>query len=251
MNATVVTSPRLPKYGKHKATGQARDVIDGTTHYLGRFGSRESKERYSQVIAEWAASGGVTAGDKRPSLAVADLILAYAERCKQHYRKPDGKPTSELCLVRHAMRPLKELYSRLPAAQFSPLKLKAVRQRLIETGGRVLKDDSRRPLTRDVVNSHVGRIKRMFRWAVENELVPASVYHGLQAVAGLQHGRSNARETEPVKPVPQAFVDATLPHLSAQVATMIRLQLLTGMRPGEVCRMRTYDIENHLRMSLP
>jgi hypothetical protein len=33
---------REPKYGEHKATGQARVVIGGKTHYLGRYGSRES-----------------------------------------------------------------------------------------------------------------------------------------------------------------------------------------------------------------
>ena len=32
--------------------------------------------------------------------------------------------------------------------------------------------------------------KRMFKWGVENELVPPSVYHGLQAVAGLKRGRA-------------------------------------------------------------
>ncbi len=98
-------------------------------------------------------------------------------------------------------------------------------------------------LCRGVVNQRIGRIKRMFRWAVENELVPAAVLHGLQAVAGLQRGRSPARETEPIKPVPEPFVTATLPHVRPQVAAMIQLQLLAGMRPGELVIMRAIDID--------
>jgi hypothetical protein len=44
------------------------------------------------------------------------------------------------------------------------------------------------------VNNEVGRIKRMFKWAVENELVPAERLHGLQAVPGLTN--ANRREND-------------------------------------------------------
>ena len=58
----------------------------------------------------------------------------------------------------------------------------------------------------------------------------------------MRYGRSDANETEPVKPVPDAFVDATLPYISAQVKAMVELQRLTGMRSGEVTIMRAADI---------
>jgi integrase len=83
----------------------------------------------------------------------------------------------------------------------------------------------------------------MFGWAVENELVPSSVIHGLDAVRGLERGRSAARETAPVKPVPLAFVEATIAELLPTVADMVRLQLHSGMRPGEVCSMRGIDLD--------
>jgi integrase len=134
-------------------------------------------------------------------------------------------------LVRLALRPLRRLYGSTNASAFGPLALKTVRQAMIEGGS-----------CRKTINKHVGRIKQMFRWAVENELAPQSLYHGLQAVSGLQKGRTEARETEPVKPVPAEFVEAVLPHVAPQVAAMIQLQLLTGMRPGEVCQMRGADL---------
>jgi integrase len=38
-------------------------------------------------------------------------------------------------------------------------------------------------------------------------------------------------------------VEATLPFLSRQVKAMVELQLLTGMRPREVCAMRSRNID--------
>jgi integrase len=74
-------------------------------------------------------------------------------------------------------------------------------------------------------------------------MIPAPVHQSLKAVEGLKKGRTTARELEPVKPVPEAHVEAVRPFVSRQVWAMIQLQRLTGMRPGEVCRMRSADID--------
>jgi integrase len=73
-------------------------------------------------------------------------------------------------------------------------------------------------------------------------MVPPHVYQGLATVSGLRAGRTEAREAIPVKPVPDGDLAATLPHLSRHVRAMVDLQLLTGMRPGELIAMRTMDI---------
>jgi integrase len=65
----------------------------------------------------------------------------------------------------------------------------------------------------------------------------------LRAVDGLKRGRSNARETPPVRPVPDAIVEATIRACSPVLAAMIRLQRLTGMRPAEVCRITAAEID--------
>jgi hypothetical protein len=80
------------------------------------------------------------------------------------------------------------LYGEAPAAEFSPLKLKAVRQRMIDAG-----------LCRGVSNQRVGRIVRMFKWAVAEEKKPVTTYQALKTVKGLERGRTEARETEPVR----------------------------------------------------
>ena len=45
------------------------------------------------------------------------------------------------------------------------------------------------------VNKQVGRVKRVFAWGVEEQVVPEPVYAALLLVKGLRSGRSNARET--------------------------------------------------------
>jgi integrase len=60
---------------------------------------------------------------------------------------------------------------------------------------------------------------------------------------GFQRGRTDARESKPVDPVDDAVIEATLPHLPAVVADMVRLQRMIGCRPGEICSMRPCDVD--------
>lgn len=98
-------------------------------------------------------------------------------------------------------------------------------------------------LCRGVINQRIGYLKRIFKWAASEELVSADVYHALQSVDGLRRGRSAARETEPVRPVPDAHVDAVLPFLAPTLQAMVQLQRLTGMRSGELRIFRTCDVD--------
>jgi integrase len=98
-------------------------------------------------------------------------------------------------------------------------------------------------ICRNEINKRVRRIVRAFKWAVGEEMVPSSAYQGLKAVPGLRRGRADVRESKPVRPVPEPFVDAVRPFVARQVWAMIELQRLTGMRPGEVTSMRSCDID--------
>jgi integrase len=233
------TSTRQPSYRKHKATGQAVVTLNGKDIYLGRFKSKESRAEYDRQIARWLANGRrLPATDWIMVVELTDRFWAHVE---QHYRKPDGTPTSEIDNFRCALRPLRHLFGTTSAKDFGPLSLKAVRV-LMENGYEHPRHGYQPALTRGSINRHVGRIKRMFRWATENEIVPPSVYHGLLAVRGLQRGRCAAKEAEPVRPAPEALIDAVRPHVSRPVAALIDLQLLTAARPGELCIMRGCDL---------
>ncbi|NQT19264.1 MAG: tyrosine-type recombinase/integrase, partial [Planctomycetes bacterium] len=230
-----VRQVRTPTYRHHKPSGRAVLTIDGKDFYLGKWRSEESKAEYQRVVGEWLANGRrlPTANGRGPcaDLTVDELIAAYWLHARSYYVK-DGNPSSEISCIRQALRPLKRLYGHTETSQFGPLALKAVRNVMIQSGW-----------CRKMINDNVGRIKRVFKWGVENELVPPSVFHGLQAVVGLRRGRSEAHETEPVRPVPDAHVDAIKPFVSRQVWAMIELQRLTGMRAGEVVIMCGRDLD--------
>jgi integrase len=98
-------------------------------------------------------------------------------------------------------------------------------------------------VSRGVVNHRMARIRRVFKWAVAEELVPPTVYQGLAAVEGLRKGRTAAREPEPIEPVKVEVINATLPHLPVVVADMVHFQKFTGCRPAEVCTIRPCDVD--------
>lgn len=229
-----------PAYCRHRASGRAVVRIDGRDHYLGQYGSSDSHAEYERLIAEWRVrqqeqppvdSPAGTSRSLSSNPAVVEVIREYWRFAKSYYVR-DGTPTSELRGMQDALQPVRKLYGRTPAREFGPLALKAVREHLIEHG-----------LCRTEINKRIGRIKRFFKWAVSEELVPASVHHGLQTVTGLRRGRTNARESEKVRPVPDEHVEALLPFVSPPIAAMIQLQRMTGMRPGEVVQMRQCDID--------
>jgi integrase len=206
--------------------GARRDVL------LGPYGSPESRAEYARVIAEWEANGRrLPQAAAKADCVVNELLLAYWKFAEGYYRKND-RPISQLDRIRLALGPVKELYGHTAARAFGPLALKAVREQFLARGW-----------TRGYINSSIGCVKRVFKWAVENELVPPDVYHGLQAVAGLRKGRSPARETRKVRPVEDAHVEAVLPHLLPPVWAMVQVQRLAGMRPCEVVLMRPCDID--------
>jgi integrase len=98
-------------------------------------------------------------------------------------------------------------------------------------------------LCRRSINTRIGRLKRVFRWAVSYEMLPAAVYEALRAVPGLQQGRGEARDTEPISPIPEANVLASLPFLPAVVAAIVKVQLLEGCRVSEALTMRGCDLD--------
>jgi integrase len=229
--------PRLtqsvPKYRKHRASGQAVVTVAGRDHYLGPYGTKASRLEYDRLITEWLASGrpSTVVDSDGGQLTITELCARYWQFAKKHYRK-NGKGTSEQDNIKYAIRPLRQLYGRTLVKDFGPLALKALQVRMIDDG-----------LSRGVINSRIGKVKRMFRWAVSEELAPASLDHSLNTVMGLQKGRTKARESEPVEPVDDETVHQTLPFLPSTVADMVRFQRLTGARPQDVCNLRPCDLD--------
>ncbi|MEM8885643.1 MAG: site-specific integrase [Planctomycetota bacterium] len=222
----------VPNLQHHKASGRARVEVAGKQYYLGEWGAPETDQAYRRFLAELFANDGrvPTHHGGHVALSVAELMADYWSYVERHYVK-NGKPTSEQAAIRAALRPVLDLYGDVDVAAFGPQALIACREKMVEKGWK-----------RYTVNKAVGRVRRMFAWGAERERVPGSVYHALTSVRSLQRARTRAPESKRVLPVEQAHIDAVRAHVSAQVATMIDLQLITGMRPGEVVLMRPCDV---------
>ena len=222
---------RVPTYGLHKATGQAVVRLNGKDHYLGKYDDPESRERYDRLILQWLSNHRTIPSKSEAGPTVNEVILAYVKWAETYYVK-DGQPTKEVWIVKASLRPLRQAYGTTPANEFAPDRLKVVQAAYVRQG-----------LCRNEVNRRVNNVRRMFKWAVAEGLVSPSVWHGLQCVAPLKRGRCGVRESKAVRPVDDAVVDATLPHLNPVVRAMVELQRHTGMRPHEVCELRTGDVE--------
>lgn len=224
----------VPGIRHHKPSGQAVVTLSGQDFYCGRWGTKTALSEYDRHVSEWLARGRrplSTDPDLAREVTLVELIAAYKRFAEGYYRK-NGRVTNEVMAILAAAKLVKQLYGREPVSAFGPLKLQAVQQAMIRAGW-----------SRKHINKQVGRIVRMFAWGVSREMVPAGIAQALREVPGLHVGRTDAKETEPVKPVEDAVVNATLEHLPPVVADMVRLQRLTGCRPEEVCLVRPCDVD--------
>lgn len=152
-----------PGYRKQKRQGRPASAfveVKGVRRHLGRYGTPESYQRYAAFIAEWESSGHLPLTNTA-DLRVVELVDHYWSFAELHYRKANGTPTSELDLIKRAAAILLELYGDLPAKDFSPRKLVAVRTTMVNKGW-----------CRKVANGMTGRVKRIFKWATADELIP-------------------------------------------------------------------------------
>jgi len=219
----------LPHYRLHKATGQAVVTLTSPAGsrrdvYLGVYGTDASVIAYGRALIEWKA-GSAPSPD---SLSVSELLLAFMRHAMTYY----GAESKEVTSLRYALKPVRELFGPTPALAFGPKAFKAVRDRMVEAGW-----------CRQIVNRQANRVRRVFRWAVAEGMLPADTIHALKAVPGLARGRITARETVPVQPVADCDVEAKLPYLTPTVAALVTLQRHVGCRPGEAVQLRLADID--------
>jgi integrase len=236
MGDTAMPKIKTPSYRRQKREGGDLAFVEiaGIRHYLGAYNTPESLNSYHRLVAEWIEGGRSRLPVTPPQeVTVIELVARFWEHAKAYYKKSDGTSSSELDVYKQALGHLKKLYGTTRVADFGPRALKAVRQAMVETG----------TLNRKTVNAYTSRLKHVFKWGVEQEIVPPSVWQALLAVAGLRRGRSVAKESDPVKPVPEPHIIAVQPHVSTEVWALIQLQLHTAARAGELVTMRSTQID--------
>jgi len=219
------------------ATGRARDFR------LGEYGTPESRERYHRLIAEWEArdrrwpdlpaTHAVTAGGS--AITIDELLVEYRQWSESYY------VPSHIAVLKMVFGVLRRYYGSTPAAEFGPNKMRLLRERMIL--GDSSSDRPRRPWARKSINTAMQRIRHVFKWAAARELVPASVYQSLCTLEPLKKGRTAARESPRIGVVAPDLLRRSLRFMSRPIRALVRLQLLTGTRAGELLALRACDLE--------
>jgi integrase len=155
--------------------------------------------------------------------------MAYALRdlCNAVVPVPLDDPKATRRGLAAASRHVEEL----TPDQIMPSDLRAVQQHMIAIN-----------LCRNQINARKNRILRFFRWAAEYEYIDPAIVARLEVVRPIKKRHPGVRETRKVQAVADEVVAQTLACCRPVVARAIRLQRLTGMRPGELVRMRVCDI---------
>jgi len=247
---------RVPQLTHHVASGQ--DVVylrgdDGKRRqvYCGPHGSAEAQRRYHEVITAYLdgkpiVAARTEAGRPVPSKwpTVQQLCAAYVLHAEQFYRDADGRATGEVTHALIAFRVLLQLHCETPTDRITIRDLLGVRQGLINLReqhehGR----SARNGLSRRTINDRIARIKRVFRWGVEQGIVLGAVWHELSALKGLPKGRCGVHDNAPVEAVPWSQVKASLKHMVPTVRAAVETQWWSGMRPAEVLAMTRRQLD--------
>jgi hypothetical protein len=183
-----------------------------------RSAPRQVNKKHTSLIWGWQQRQDNFPADPATPLEPSDratvneLILIYLKHVAVHY-KPHRREHEEAGCVDAALTVVQECgYGCEFADSFRPRELKKVREAMIA-----------KKSSRKYINHQVTRIKRMFRFAVQEfEPFPSSVFHALQAMKELRKGTPGVRETEKIQPVPVAHIKAVLEKAHLVLKAMLR-----------------------------
>lgn len=223
----------------HKSSGQACIYIRRKIIYLGKwpeYPSKPSKEilrAYAEAIAKDCIQGDQAPRDKPAKSSLHPILLSelaakWLAWAMDRYEHPATAKNLAM-----AIKPLLDLHGPEPASSIGPVRVAEAQQVMARANG----------WTRQGIMAATGKIRQMIAWGVAQELLEPDQLARIRAMQPLRYGAIQAKESKPIDVVPEADVMATLPFLSPTVATMVRLQMLTGMRPGEVCGLTLLDVD--------
>jgi len=169
----------IPSYRLHKASGQAVVDLDGRSIYLGKYGSKASREEYERRIAEYLANGRKLAPTRsQTGISCQELAVHFLEWAEGYYVK-NGKQTATFNHCRNAVSLLTKHYGSESVDRFVPLSLKFLQDKWVEQG-----------LARPTVNRYVCIIRQAFKHGVKYGWAEATTLYALQAVDNLKKGRT-------------------------------------------------------------
>lgn len=216
---------RTPKYCRHKATGQGYARVAGKCVYLGPWNTEDSKERYRRLLIELLEGGGKRPQRPASPATVREAVDGYLAAMRAEWGEGE-KGDRHLVRLRHALDVVTGLFGSTPLAGFGVGQLETVRGEMV-----------RRDWSRKHVNEQVNVVRRCWRWLTLRGHTPPGVTERMAALEHLRAGRCQAREAERREPPSAEVLARVLARLSRTnplVAALVRVQLLSGARTGEL-----------------
>lgn len=237
-----------PPLRLHKGTQLYYIFLNNRRHYLGRH-KPAAEEKRRRLIAESLT------GRAESSKLEGARPLTCAEACEVYLRHV--QPRVSACSyhrVYRAMEAVIELYGATPVIEFKALHLDAVRLHLMAQKQRRCNPNGIRsegdPLSRRYLNHLTKTILQAWTWLESRGHAPEGRSAHLRTLRGLREGEGG-REPPHVLAVDVADVEAVLPYCAPVVGDMVRVQLLTGMRPGEMVQMTPAAIARTPEQKVP
>lgn len=152
----------------------------------------------------------------------------------------DGKFTATINRMKVAMESFATMYGHEEADDMTAAKVAAWMEAFILTKR---KHGGKGPKTKHTANLALNYVKRAFVWGMTRKEVAQSAAGAVALIRTVRGDHLAIRRKARIKAIAWDVVEATCKKLPANVRAMVELQWWTGMRPGEVMRLRPCDID--------
>ena len=187
-----------PKYSKLKQ--YAVVYLQGKIHYLGEYGSPESRAAYARLVAELQATPVFLPPTGEKDVTVKELAAGFLEHAKATLH-----PTNYGNYRKVVLDFLLKFYGDDTLVDnFTPRDLKLIRNELINA--RTKKGNPR--YCRGTINANIARIVHIFNWGVGETLVAPGTVVALKAVSSLDEGHPGTFDHEERMDVPDSVIKA-------------------------------------------
>lgn len=204
--------------------------------FPGKHGSPESRAAYEKSLAHFLAFGTLPPWIKQSTPPPEEFkpqrggMVTVAQLCQEFLTaQGPGYCASERAAYRVVIDRLCSLHAATPVEGFRRPMLRHVRQQMVALGN-----------SRRYIDSQVTRIRGMFDWGVDEDLVPPKIAAALKSLRRLKP--MEAPSYPPIEPVADAVVAQTLPNLPKEAADLVRLLRLSAARPSELMGLKACDI---------
>lgn len=203
--------------------------------------------RRAEIIAEIEAELRTLTARQETGPTVAEVFAAYEASCREQGTRID-KEASRLHILRDVLGPS------TPAAELTPVAIKAALEALRTTHGRKRKEEERRPLAARSVNAYLTDLKAALNYAVSLDLIAANPAARVRPLPEprTQPEALSARQVTALFRALDDFEAEVMPRGGrprlAPLRGIVLAHYWTGHRTGTILRLRWEQIDLERRV---